>query len=94
VYLILKTVRSSQRNGLGQGIHWHIEYPVQYLSLDKENQEIPNIRVESDDGSFTEYLNIESGYTANQIKEEDLKEMDCVTCHTGSLTWFPIRKKL
>lgn len=81
VYLILKTGGGSQRIGLGQGIHWHIENPVQYLALDKEEQEIPYIRVEADDGSLTEYLDIESGLSLDQIKEEDLKEMDCVTCH-------------
>jgi hypothetical protein len=37
--------------------------------------------VVSDDGSFTEYIDIESGFTLDQIKEEDLKVMDCVDCH-------------
>ena len=81
LYLILKTGGGSQRIGLGQGIHWHIENPVQYLALDKEEQEIPYVRVEDYDGSIKEYLDIESELDLDQIKEEDLKEMDCITCH-------------
>jgi nitrate/TMAO reductase-like tetraheme cytochrome c subunit len=81
VYLLLKTGGGSQRVGLGQGIHWHIENPVLYLPLDKEEQEIPYVRVINDDGSSTEYLKFGSELDLDQIDEEDLKEMDCITCH-------------
>ncbi len=81
IYLILKTGGGSQRIGLGQGIHWHIENPVLFLALDEEEQEIPYVRVEAYDGSIAEYLDIESELSLDQIKEEDLREMDCITCH-------------
>ena len=81
LYLLLKTGGGSQRIGLGQGIHWHIENPVLFLALDKEEQEIPYVRVIDRDSSITEYLDIESELSLDQIKEEDLKEMDCITCH-------------
>jgi nitrate/TMAO reductase-like tetraheme cytochrome c subunit len=81
VYLILKTGGGSQRQGLGQGIHWHIENPVYYLPLDKEEQQIPYIRVENGDGSSTEYVDIESDLDPAAINQDDLKEMDCITCH-------------
>ena len=80
-YLILKTGGGSQRLGLGQGIHWHIENPVLYLPLDREEQEIPYIRVVSSDGSETEYFDLNSEINPADIAEEDLKEMDCITCH-------------
>ena len=80
-YLILKTGGGSQRLGLGQGIHWHIENPVLYQPLDKEEQEIPYIRVVSEDGSSKEYFGLNSDFTAADIIEEDLKEIDCITCH-------------
>ena len=81
VYLILKTGGGSKRMGLGQGIHWHIENPVLYLPLDKEEQEIPYIRVVHQDGSTTEYFDLGTEINPEEIKEEDLKEMDCITCH-------------
>ena len=33
------------------------------------------------DGSFTEYVDIESGFDPTSIKPEALEEMDCITCH-------------
>src|SRR4030065_739507 len=45
IYLILKTGGGSKREGLGKGIHWHIENPIYYLALDEEEQEIPYVRV-------------------------------------------------
>ena len=81
LYLILKTGGGSQRIGLGQGIHWHIENPVLFLALDKEEQEIPYVRVVERDGAITEYMDIESDLSLDQIIEEDLKKMDCITCH-------------
>ncbi len=80
-YLVLKTGGGSQREGLGRGIHWHIENPVYYLPLDKDEQEIPYIRVENPDGSSVEYLDVNSEIDPGQINPDDLKEMDCITCH-------------
>ena len=80
-YLILKTGGGSQRTGLGQGIHWHIENPVYFLPLDKEEQDIPYIRVVNNDGSNTEYIDVSSNFSPDQVIDEDLKEMDCITCH-------------
>ena len=91
VYTILKTGGGSQRVGLGQGIHWHIENPVYFLALDREEQQIPYIRVVAEDGSSTEYIDIESDFNVNDINEEDLIQMDCITCHNriSHLVSFP-----
>lgn len=80
-YLILKTGGGSQRTGLGQGIHWHIENPVQFLALDKEEQDIPFIRVTREDGSQVEYFDITANIDRSRINENDLEDMDCITCH-------------
>lgn len=81
LYLVLKTGGGSERLGLGRGIHWHIENQVYYYPTDEREQDIPYVRVIEDDGSVTEYVDIESDVDPNAIKEEDLKEMDCITCH-------------
>lgn len=80
-FLILKTGGGSTRLGLGRGIHWHIENPTYYLALDKDEQEIPYIRYEGPDGSIQEYFDIESDFDRNDVNEEDLEVMDCITCH-------------
>ncbi|MGE5223292.1 MAG: NapC/NirT family cytochrome c [Omnitrophica WOR_2 bacterium] len=80
-YLILKTGGGSQRLGLGRGIHWHIVNQVYFYPADVAQQEIPYVRVIENDGSVTEYKDIESDIQPSQIKEKDLVKMDCITCH-------------
>lgn len=81
LYLVMKTGGGSKRAGLGRGIHWHIENPVRYLATDPEEQSIPYIQVENEDGSTTEYVDIEANIDPDSINPDDLKEMDCITCH-------------
>lgn len=81
IYLTVKTGGGSQRQGLGRGIHWHIENPVYYLATDPEEQNIPFIRMVNPDGEITEYLDVEAGIDPGAIDEAELKEMDCITCH-------------
>lgn len=81
LYLVMKTGGGSQRVGLGRGIHWHIENQVYYRPVDPAEQEIPYIKVIEPDGSVTEYVDIESAFDRSELREEDLREMDCITCH-------------
>ena len=81
IYLMMKTGGGSKRQGLGRGIHWHIENKVFYLPADEHDQDIPYVRVIEDDGSITEYVDIESNVDAAQVDPSQLKEMDCITCH-------------
>ncbi len=81
IYLIMKTGGGSKRQGLGKGIHWHIENKILYYATDKEEQNIPYIRVYNDDGTIVEYIDTTSGINPATIQEKDLKQMDCITCH-------------
>ncbi len=81
IYLILNTGGGTRREGLGNGIHWHIENPVDYIALDEERQQIPYVRVQNLDGTFTEYIDTESGFDAGSVNESQLQRMDCITCH-------------
>jgi mono/diheme cytochrome c family protein/nitrate/TMAO reductase-like tetraheme cytochrome c subunit len=80
-YLVLKTGGGSKREGLGRGIHWHIENPVYYLATDELDQEIPYVQVVNADGTTTEYLDINADLDPSSIPAEELKQMDCITCH-------------
>lgn len=81
IYLVLKTGGGAKREGLGLGIHWHIVNQVYYYPTDSLEQKIPFVRVINDDGSATDYTDVESGLDASQIDQSKLKEMDCITCH-------------
>lgn len=81
IYLIMKTGGGTEREGLGRGIHWHIENEVLYYALDPEQQQIPLVRVVQDDGSTIDYLDIESGLSPETIASSEMQRMDCITCH-------------
>ena len=76
LYLVLKTGGGSRRLGLGRGIHWHIENKVFYLPLDAEEQVIPYVQVIEDDGSISEYVDVEADFDLETNNTKELKEMD------------------
>ncbi len=81
IYLLMSTGGGISREGLGYGIHWHIENPVYYFAEDDLEQEIPYVRVLNEDGTESEYVNISSNINISNIAEDELIEMDCITCH-------------
>jgi NapC/NirT cytochrome c family protein/cytochrome c len=81
INLILKTGGGAKREGLGRGIHWHIENQVYYDATDKLEQNIPYVRVVNDDGSVQEYTDITSGFDPTKVDSSQLKRVDCITCH-------------
>ena len=81
IYISLKTGGGTSRQGLGKGIHWHVENKVLYYATDELQQNIPYIRVYNSDGTYAEYTDLASSFSPANLKESDLKEMDCVTCH-------------
>ena len=81
IFLTLKTGGGDARQGLGRGIHWHIQNKVEYLPTDPEEQEIPYIRVTNADGSMNEYIDVEGQFDPSSVDPAELKEMDCITCH-------------
>ncbi len=80
IYLTLKTGGGSKRQGLGRGIHWHIENKVLFLAIDPLEEQIPYVRVE-ENGKVTEYVDIDADIDPAQIDPRQLREMDCITCH-------------
>jgi len=82
-WLMMKTGGGSQREGLGKGIHWHIENEVWYLATDPLRQQIPYVRQVDADGKVTEYFDVESGISPEFVNQdsENLRRMDCIDCH-------------
>jgi len=81
IYLQLKTGGGNERQGLGRGIHWHIENQISFLTTDPEEQSIPYIKVVYGDGTSEEYVDLEAQIDPASINPAQLKEMDCITCH-------------
>ena len=82
-WLVLKTGGGSEREGLGKGIHWHIENEVSYLPTDELKQQIPYVRQVGKDGKVTEYFDVQAGLPADFVEKnkEQLRRMDCIDCH-------------
>lgn len=80
-FLVTKTGGGTKREGLGFGIHWHVENPVFFYATDSARQDIPYVLVTNPDGSQTEYIDIESGFDSSTISQDQLQQMDCITCH-------------
>jgi len=81
LYLIMKTGGGTAREGLGYGIHWHIENAIDYYATDKLEQEIPYVRVTDIDGNVKEYIDVSADFDPSQVNEQELRRMDCITCH-------------
>jgi nitrate/TMAO reductase-like tetraheme cytochrome c subunit len=88
IYLLLKTGGGSGREGLGKGIHWHIENDVRYRATDEQLQDIPWVEVEVDGGT-TEYVASDTTLTEEEIAALPVREMDCIDCHNRATHVFP-----
>lgn len=80
-YLTLHTGGGTEREGLGKGIHWHIENPVYYLPVGQEEQSIPLVKVVEPDGSITTYTELGVNINPTDADLSSMKLMDCITCH-------------
>lgn len=81
IFLSVKVGGGTAREGLGYGIHWHVENQVQFYATDASQQTIPYVKVTNPDGTVTEYVDTESGFDPTTIQAGQLKTMDCITCH-------------
>jgi hypothetical protein len=64
-----------------KGIHWHIGTEVRYIARDPKRFDIPYIAVKEKDGRITEYLNMETPLTREEIANGEKRRMDCIDCH-------------
>lgn len=81
IFLVLKTGGGAAREGLGYGIHWHVENEVYYYATDELEQEIPFVRVIDAEGNTSEYVDLGSEVDPTAIQDDQLRRMDCITCH-------------
>ena len=74
IFLLLRTGGGSKREGLGKGIHWHIENPVYFYTDDPLEQNIPYVQVQKDDGSVEEFVDVDSGKSAAAVPRSEAQE--------------------
>ena len=71
----------SQRLGIAQGIHWHMNVAneVEYIATDDKRQVIPWVRVKDRFGNVREYT--VDGVKPDDLKKGERRRMDCMDCH-------------
>ena len=71
----------SERLGMAQGIHWHMNVAnqVEYIATDDRRQVIPWVRVTDRFGGVREYA--VDGVTPEQLAKGERRRMDCMDCH-------------
>ncbi len=85
-HLSFKTGGGTHREGLGKGIHWHIENQMQYIATDEPHldQEIPWVQVTyADTGETETFIDAEAELPADFVEQNQdrIKTVDCMTCH-------------
>ncbi len=80
-YLLLKTGGGTPNEGLGNGIHWHIENDVEFIASDDLNQDISWVQVTDASGNKTTYTDVQNPLTPDQIAKANKHRMDCIDCH-------------
>lgn len=80
-YLAMRTGGGTRREGLGFGIHWHVENEVWFVATDELEQDIPYVRTVGPDGDETVYVALDSELSREELEAMPEQRMDCITCH-------------
>lgn len=82
-YMTFKTGGGTRDQGLGRGIHWHVENEVWYYTDDPLKQTIPYIKEIKSDGTVVEYFDVEAGLPPDfgETVDAELRRVDCIDCH-------------
>lgn len=91
IYLLMHTGGGSAREGLGQGIHWHVENRIEFVESEDESSVIPWVRVTRVDGQVTEYREKGSDFSP---EGHPLHQMDCIDCHNRITHEIPSPEEL
>jgi hypothetical protein len=73
----------NEESGVTAGIHWHmnIANKVTYIATDQARQVIPWVKIKSLDGKETIFCSTVIKLPKDQMKEENIRKMDCIDCH-------------
>ena len=82
--LIMHTGGGEAREKATQGIHWHVEQNVEYVSDDEQKRTIPWVRITGKDGKSTVYFDASSKVARAEMDQKAKRKMECVDCHNAA----------
>jgi hypothetical protein len=90
--LLIKTGGNSPASGEESGIHWHMNLgvEVEYVSRDRERQDVPWMRVRDlASGRVTVYQDRDEPLAPEELAVAPTRRMDCVDCHNRPSHIYP-----
>jgi hypothetical protein len=86
--LVVHTGFGIIREADANGVHWHVETPVEYVALDPARQQIPWVRVTRPDGRVETFVDSTLG-DPSAYAQAERRTMDCIDCHNAVGHPFP-----
>jgi len=79
--LQLRVGGGDPRQGVGSGIHWHmnLDNRIEYIATDAQRQVIPWVKLTDRNGTVIEF--VVEGTTPEQLAGGEHRVMDCLDCH-------------
>jgi hypothetical protein len=90
--VLIKTGGNEPSSGEESGIHWHMNLGVEvdYVSRDRERQDIPWVKVrELATGRVSIYQDKSKPFTPEELAAAKPRRMDCVDCHNRPSHIYP-----
>jgi len=81
--LMLHTGVGVAREKTANGIHWHIENEVSYISTDPQRRTIPWVQIKKPDGTLVTYTDTASKLSPEELKKQTPRRMECFDCHNA-----------
>ena len=85
IQMVMKIGAEHSAQGLQEGIHWHInsDIRVEYIAAEETREEIPWVRYTNlKTGEVTVYEDEEEPLEEEDIRNAEIRTMDCMDCHT------------
>ena len=82
--LIMHTGGGEAREKATQGIHWHVEQNVEYVTDDEQKRTIPWVRITGKDGKSTVYFDASSKVARAEMDQKAKRKMECADCHNAA----------
>ena len=81
----------SHYNKSGTGIHYHMQTnsKVEYIATDYRRQKIAWVRSTKPDGTIVIYNDSDEPLKAEEVKQENIRQMDCMDCHNRPAHKYP-----
>ncbi len=85
--LTMRLARGQADGSAGQGVHWHMANPVQYVATDRLNQRIVWVGL-TVGGQQVSYQQQGVQLTPEQLAKLPRRDMDCLDCHNRATHVF------